>query len=78
MWTNHSWMGGMWYFPVIMAVIVILIIIFFGRGRYALPWDRQNDSLNKQNDTAVDILKKRYANGEISKEEYESIKNGIQ
>ena len=74
MWTNHSWPGGMWIFPVIMAVIVILLILFFRRDGYTFPWYKQNE----QNETASEILKKRYAKGEISKDQYETMKNSIQ
>ncbi len=79
MWTNHSWMGGMWIFPVIMAVIVILILVFFSNGRYRFPWFSGNQEFYRDNkkDKPSDILKKRYAKGEINKEEFDRIKHDI-
>ncbi len=80
MWTDHFWMGGMWIFPTIM-IIVVLFFIFtvLGRrgGRY--PWEeyRNYHSGSENSETALDILKKRYAKGEITKVEYEEAKRTI-
>jgi len=55
-------MGFMWIFWV--AVIVIVFALawsYYGRGR------RSENSAP----SALDVLKQRYARGEISKEEYE-------
>ena len=80
MWTDHFWMGGMWIFPTFMFIIVLFFIFtVFGRrsGRY--PWEnnRNYNSSGANEETALDILKKRYAKGEISKEEYERIKKDL-
>jgi len=69
----HDWMfGGMfgWIFWIILIGLIIWLAI------------NQNNR-NKQNyqppqqESAMDILKKRYAKGEISKEEYEQMKKEI-
>ncbi len=81
---EYFWMHGMWIFPVVMpliAVIVLLLVIYliFGQVRFRPPWqDRaqpHNNSPSSEN--ALDILKKRYAKGEITKEEFEQIKKDI-
>jgi putative membrane protein len=75
MWTDHFWMGGMWVFPTIILIIMLFFLFnIFGRRRF--PWndDRGYQSGNDAKESALDILKKRYAKGEISKEEYDKIK----
>ncbi len=78
MWNNYwhyGWPGmmGWWGFggPIIgiifMALIVFLFIRLFSAG--GIYHSRQ--------DSALDILKKRYAKGEITKEEYDRMKKDI-
>ncbi len=79
MWTEH-WMGGMWIFPFIMIIVMLIVVyMIFGRGNFRPPCSHhsQNNYPNEQKETPLDILKKRYANGEISKEEFEKIKKDI-
>lgn len=80
MWTEHFWMGGMWIFPLIfLTVMIIFAFIILSRGGFAPPWyrDDRNRYPNGQMETPLEILKKRYAGGEISKEEFEKIKKDI-
>ena len=73
MGTEHEWY---WYFPFFFfCMIFLMCFLFRGRNRryYSCGWpgwfgDRYND-----NAEAKDILKKRYAKGEISKEEYDKM-----
>ncbi len=69
---------------LLIAVIVWAVIQFTGKNssnnpftlnRPVGPPDRQEPSADKEN--ALDILKKRYARGEISRDEYEKMKNEI-
>jgi putative membrane protein len=55
------WFGGgfMWIFWILLIVIVIWVINNTTRG-------------TKKEDSPLDILKKRYARGEIDEQEYES------
>lgn len=66
------WVSGFslwWLLPIVMVVICFLVM-----RRWGCPMTYVCGSRNKQgneSDSAMEILAKRYARGEISKEEYE-------
>jgi len=67
---NHGWgMGWGWITGLIVFVFIILIIVYSLRKGAPEP-DR--------NELPLDILKKRYASGEISKEQFEEIKKDLE
>ena len=78
---ENFWGGGMWIFPLIMlTVMLVCMFLMFGRRGFGPPWmnRRGRDQGEKQeSELALDILKKRYAKGEITKEEYEEIKKDL-
>ncbi len=64
--------AGMWFMPIIMIVfwgLVIWGIVALARGAGSGCC-----GTSSQPDSALEILKKRYARGEISKQEYEDRK----
>ncbi len=69
-------MGGMWFGWLFWLVIIVLIawgvitVVNSSRSRGNGP------HFSPDND-ALDILKKRYARGEISKEEFEKMKKDL-
>jgi len=80
MWTDHFWMGGMWIFPFIMIIIVLFVIFMvFGRGSFIPTCDHYSRGHypNEKKETPLEVLKKRYAHGEINKEEFDKIKKDI-
>jgi len=64
--------GGMWFgwifWLIILGVIIWAVIQFSNRNQF---------QSGKTTDSPLDILKKRYAKGEISREEYEQMKNDL-
>jgi putative membrane protein len=74
-WQWHTW----WVFPMFMPIFWLVIIglclyFIFGRRRSSRTWI---PGRGFEGETALDILKKRYAKGEISKDEFEQMKRDI-
>jgi putative membrane protein len=70
----HDFMfGGMWFTGIFWLVVLILIIWFIvnqlNKGK--------QDSQTSGQESAMDILKKRFAKGEITKEQYEQMKKDL-
>ncbi len=78
---EHMWWGVSWIFPIIICIIMIIFFCRISGGRgFKLPWMKDSDSQHREStesETALDILKKRYAKGEITKEEFEEIKRNL-
>jgi len=75
-WGDHGWGIGFglgWFFMVIFWILVILGIIYFVKLIVGIG-DRKGGT---KDETPLDILKKRYAKGEITKEEFERIKDDL-
>jgi len=64
--------GGIFMWLIFLALIVFVVYIFIIRAR-------KSDGLGPPpQETPLDALKKRYAKGEITKEEFESLKKDLQ
>lgn len=70
-WHHGMFFGGgmfMWIFNIIiLGVVIFLAVRFFRHGKL--------EGIN--NETPLDILKKRLAKGEITKEEFENLRKTI-
>ena len=70
-WHMHEMGSGAWIYLIILAIVIIVAIILVTR------WTMESDK-RKANGTPLDILKKRYARGEMTRSEYEQMKKDIQ
>jgi len=70
--------GGWWIFPII-ACVVMMFVCFgvFGRKRFRLPWQCGDSGEDTGSENPLDVLKKRYAKGEITKEEFDQTKEDL-
>ena len=82
-WCGY-WPGWMWIFPALglSVMIVFLILMFRGpwrdttRGTFCPPcFPGENRPSNQE--SAMEILKRRYAAGEIGKDEFENMKKDL-
>ncbi len=85
MWNYGPCVGfqWMWIFPLIGLIVMLLIASsIFGRGRFRPPCGRWNadegNSWERKLDGPLEILKRRYAKGEIPQEEYQRMKRELE
>ncbi len=64
----HYGFGGLVLWLVIAAIVVVIIVAIVGSSKTS----------TEAGETPLDILKKRYAKGEISKQEFEKMKKDVQ
>jgi len=71
-WGNYGWgMGFGWLFMIIFWTLVILGVVYLGRSAMKIGKGPEH------NETPLDILKKKYAQGTITKEEFEKKKDDL-
>jgi len=71
-WGNYGWgMGFGWIYMIIFWVLVILGILYLVKlfTRSTKPEDKH--------ETPLEILKQRYAKGEITREEFEKMRDEL-
>jgi putative membrane protein len=63
-----------------MLLGLVILFLFILAAAYGVKWvwRQQGSSTTRAGESASDLLKKRYANGEISREEFERIKKEIE
>lgn len=70
-----GWIGGI--FMILFWVLIVVGIVFFIRSFMTSRKIDKGPSFSSA-ESPLDILQKRYARGEINKEEYQSIKNDLE
>ena len=71
MWDYWGWWGGMGVMMVLFWVPVIILLVWLLKR----PLD--GGSFGQRGRDPVDIAKERYAKGEITREQFEQIKNDL-
>jgi putative membrane protein len=73
MWWNDWWwpMPGMFFGPIMLVFVVVCVVMMFymmrGRGMHF-----------HRDGSAIEILKERFARGEITKSEYEEARRTLE
>jgi putative membrane protein len=75
MWSWTGWFGGIF---MILLSVVILVVVLIAIRRLMESGGRTGPASRPGRETALDILKKRYARGEISREQFESMRRDIE
>ena len=70
----NFWWGGAFMWIVFLIVIVVLVYFVLQSTR---PRSYDSSLRETPRETSIDILKRRYAKGEISKEEFEQMKKDL-
>ncbi len=75
MFHNWMWGGGIWFGWVVWLFLIAIIIwlLISQSNRY-----RDQLRMNQHPESPIDIIKKRYARGEITKEQFEQMKKDLE
>jgi len=74
-----GWAGFGWFVPLLFLIVAVVIIVYLvrgadgGRGGYR----RHDDAPAPREDSAMRILRERYARGEIDREEFDQRKRDL-
>jgi putative membrane protein len=72
MYYGHGYGCGGMFMWIIILIVVGLVVYFIVRGQ------KTKGQTPTQNESHLDILKQRYAKGDITKEEYEGMKKDLE
>ena len=73
MYWDNGWMHGYGFLPMIIFMIVLIVVIVL----VVKLLSSKNGVVTAGPESAMEILKKRYAKGEITEEQYEKMKEKL-
>lgn len=82
---ENMWWGGWWMFPFGIPILLLVglgavLYLMFGGGAYGPHRWRDSDRPSfdtRDSESAIEILRKRYARGEIKRDEFEQMKKDL-
>ena len=74
-WGMHPMMWGAWGFAMMFMMILFWVLVVVGIVMIIRWFIREGHE--RRSDSALEILRQRYARGEINKEEFEGIKKDL-
>lgn len=76
---NHRdmWGGGYSGMFIMMLIVLVLIVVVIYAVTRATQGKGDSDSLRDTRETPLEILKRRYAKGEITKDQFEQMKKDL-
>lgn len=74
MFHNYFWDGGMWFGGFFWIIIIVLIVWAVSNSNHK----RGHHDILTDLETPIEILKKRYAKGEITKEQFDQMKKDLE
>lgn len=84
-YTGHWFTGGSIYMfmGILILILIIAVVVFLFKSSNstdgkAFHYQEPFDEMTEKEENALEILKKRYAKGEITKEQFEQIKKDIE
>jgi putative membrane protein len=75
-----SWVGGLfpgWIFSMFLWGLIILAVLYLLIKVFGLLKEPARGRQNRDKDDSIEILKVRFAKGEISQDEYLKMKNAL-
>ncbi|MEL5848892.1 MAG: SHOCT domain-containing protein [Candidatus Igneacidithiobacillus chanchocoensis] len=81
MWMNGGWgwMPSGWIFPLIFLVLMVVFMVFLMRGGMdGRPMCGASHKTLGSTETPRETLDRRYAQGEITREEYQQMRNDLE
>ncbi len=75
MFHEYMWGGGMWFGWIFWLIIIgaVAWLIINQSNKH-----RNQNQVNPHTESHIDILKKRYAKGEINKEQFDQMKKDLE
>ena len=66
--------GGLWMLLLLIGLIILTVWIV----RQMFPQENQSSAKSVERESAIEVAERRYARGEIDKEQFESLKRDLQ
>ena len=75
-----SWFGGFWIFPLLCLLFMAAMgVVMFRFGGCCMPMGRRGgDASSEDRETPQQILDRRFAKGELTREQWETMRRDLE